>query len=93
MIDSKTIFIAKYPKSIIKKAIQKVERLKDHHSNSNRKNKKVEFLTDFDDRESVFIDFLKNISKKKSSFANWKKILTLPISTKMKLTFRSHTSF
>lgn len=65
MIDSKTIFIAKYPKSIIKKAIQKVGRLKDHHSNSNRKNNKVEFLTDFDDRESVFIDFLKNISKKK----------------------------
>lgn len=63
MIDSKTIFIAKYPKSIIKKAIQKVERLKDHHSNSNRKNNKVEFLTDFDDRESVFIDFLKNVSK------------------------------
>lgn len=65
MIDSKTIFIAKYLKSIIKKAIQKVERLKDHHSNSNRKNNKVEFLTDFDDRESVFIDFLKNISKNK----------------------------
>lgn len=66
MIDSKTIFIAKYLKSIIKKAIKKVERLKDHHSNSNsnRKNNKVEFLTDFDDRESVFIDFLKNISKK-----------------------------
>lgn len=75
MIDSKTIFIAKYPKSIIKKAIQKVERLKDHHSNSNRKNNKVEFLTDFDDRESVFIDFLKNISKKKVHLPIGKKYL------------------
>lgn len=52
-----------------------MEQLKDHQSNSHRKNNRVEFLTDFDDRRSVFIDFLKNISKKISSFANWKKYI------------------